>query len=212
DPGLLAAFQEGRDIHTATSAEVFGVAPDAVTADMRRQAKMFNYGIAYGITDYGLATRLKTSREQAKAFIDTYFARYARVADYMRQAVERCRREGDVRTLLGRRLPVPDILSRHRPTRERAERVAINAAIQGTAADIIRLAMLKIARELLPRFPRVEMVLQIHDELLFEVPKDLVADVAPEIRRLMADAYPLKVPLPVDAGIGPNWLDLTSVA
>ncbi|HEV2439968.1 MAG TPA: DNA polymerase I [bacterium] len=212
DPGLLAAFQEGRDIHTATSAEVFGVAADAVTADMRRQAKMFNYGIAYGITDFGLATRLQISREEARAFIDTYFARYARVADYMREAVERCRRDGDVRTLLGRRLPVPDILSRHRPTRERAERVAINAAIQGTAADIIKLAMLKIARELLPRFPAVEMVLQIHDELLFEVPKDVVAGVAPEIRRLMADAYPLCVPLPVDAGIGPNWLDLTDVA
>ena len=212
DPGLLAAFQEGRDIHTATSAEVFAVAPDAVTAEMRRQAKMFNYGIAYGITDYGLATRLKTSREEARAFMDTYFARYARVADYMREAVERCRREGEVRTLLGRRLVVPDILSRHRPTRERAERVAINAAIQGTAADIIKLAMLKIARELLPRFPGVEMVLQIHDELLFELPKDLVRDAAPEIRRLMADAYPLRVPLPVDAGIGPNWLDLTDVA
>ena len=212
DPGLVAAFQEGRDIHTATSAEVFGVAPDAVTADMRRQAKMFNYGIAYGITDFGLATRLKISREEARAFMDAYFARYAGVADYMREAVARCRREGDVRTLLGRRLPVPDILSRHRPTRERAERVAINAAIQGTAADIIKLAMLKIARELLPRFPDVEMVLQIHDELLFEVPKELVGVVAPEIRRLMADAYPLRVPLPVDAGIGPNWLDLTNVA
>ena len=212
DPGLLAAFQEGRDIHTATSAEVFGVSPDSVTAEMRRQAKMFNYGIAYGITDFGLAARLKTSREEARAFMDAYFARYARVADYMREAVERCRRDGDVRTLLGRRLPVPDILSRHRPTRERAERVAINAAIQGTAADIIKLAMLKIARELLPRFPGVEMVLQIHDELLFEMPKDLVRDVAPEIRRLMADAYPLRVPLPVDAGIGPNWLDLTDVA
>ncbi|MHB8732396.1 MAG: DNA polymerase I [bacterium] len=212
DPGLLAAFQEGRDIHTATSAEVFGVAPDAVTAEMRRQAKMFNYGIAYGITDFGLAARLKTSREEARAFMDTYFARYARVADYMREAVERCRRDGDVRTLLGRRLPVPDILSRHRPTRERAERVAVNAAIQGTAADIIKLAMLKIARELLPRFPGVEMVLQIHDELLFEVPAEMVRDAAPEIRRLMADAYPLRVPLPVDAGIGPNWLDLTDVA
>jgi DNA polymerase I len=212
DPGLLAAFQEGRDIHTATSAEVFGVAPDAVTADMRRQAKMFNYGIAYGITDFGLAVRLKTSREEARAFMDAYFARYPRVADYMRQAVERCRRDGDVRTLLGRRLPVPDILSRHRPTRERAERVAINAAIQGTAADIIKLAMLKIARELLPRFPGVEMVLQIHDELLFEVPKELVGDAAPEIRRLMADAYPLRVPLVADAGVGPNWLDLTDIA
>ncbi len=212
DPGLLAAFREGRDIHTATSAEVFGVAPEAVTAEMRRQAKMFNYGIAYGITDYGLATRLRTSREEARAFMDAYFGRYARVADYMREAVERCRRDGDVRTLLGRRLPVPDILSRHRPTRERAERVAINAAIQGTAADIIKLAMLKIARELLPRFPGVEMVLQIHDELLFEVPRDLVAEVAPEIRRLMADAYPLRVPLPADAGVGPNWLDLTDVA
>lgn len=212
DPGLLEAFRAGRDIHTATSAEVFGVASDAVTAEMRRQAKMFNYGIAYGITDYGLAVRLRTSREEARAFMDAYFARYGRVADYMRTAVERARRDGYVSTLLGRRLTVPDILSRHRPTRERAERVAINAAIQGTAADIIKLAMLKIAREFLPRFPDVEMVLQIHDELLFEVPAGLVRDVAPEIRRLMAEAFPLCVPLSADAGVGPNWLDLTDVA
>jgi DNA polymerase I len=212
DPGLLDAFRRRLDIHTATSAEVFGCAPEAVTAEMRRQAKMFNYGIAYGITDYGLAVRLKTSREEARAFIDAYFARYVRVGDYMREAVERARREGDVRTLLGRRLPIPDILSRHRPTRERAERVAINAAIQGTAADIIKLAMLRVARDLLPRYPDVAMVLQIHDELLFEVPAPLVGEVAPEIRRLMADAYPLRVPLVADAGVGPNWLDLTDVA
>lgn len=212
DPGLLEAFRRGEDIHAATAAEVFGVAPDGVTAEMRRKAKVFNYGIVYGITEHGLAVRLKTSREEARAFMETYFARYPRVAAYMQAAVEQARRDGYVTTLLGRRIPVPDILSRHRQTRERAERVAINAAIQGTAADIIKLAMLGIARDLLPGADGVEMVLQIHDELLFEMPERLVRDVAPRIRRLMGEAYPLTVPLSVDVGAGPNWLDLVDVA
>ncbi len=211
DPGLLEAFRRGEDIHAATAAEVFGVAPDGVTADMRRKAKVFNYGVVYGITEHGLAVRLKTSREEARAFMETYFARYPRVAEYMQTTVEQARRDGYVATLLGRRIPVPDILSRHRQTRERAERVAINATIQGTAADIIKLAMLGIARDLLPGADGVEMVLQIHDELLFEMPEAQVRDLAPRIRRLMAEAYPLTVPLSVDLGAGPNWLDLTDV-
>ncbi len=188
------------------------MAADAVTAEMRRKAKVFNYGIVYGITEHGLAVRLKTSREEARAFMETYFARYPRVAAYMQTAVEQARRDGYVETLLGRRIPVPDILSRQRQTRERAERVAINATIQGTAADIIKLAMLGIARDLLPGAEGVEMVLQIHDELLFEVPEDRVRDLAPRIRWLMGEAYPLTVPLWVDIGAGPNWLDLTEVA
>jgi DNA polymerase-1 len=212
DPGLLEAFRRGEDIHTATAAEVFGVAVEGVTAEMRRKAKVFNYGIVYGITEHGLAVRLRTGRDEARGFMDTYFARYPRVAEYMQTTVERAQQDGYVTTLLGRRIPVPDILSRQRQTRERAERVAINATIQGTAADIIKLAMLRIARELLPGADGVEMVLQIHDELLFEAPAPLVADLAPRIRWLMGEAYPLTVPLVVDVGAGPNWLDLTDVA
>jgi DNA polymerase-1 len=211
DPGLLGAFQRGDDIHTVTAAEVFGVPPDAVTAEMRRRAKAFNYGIAYGISDFGLAAQLSVSREEAKAFMETYFSRYPRVAEYMRSVVERARREGYVTTLLNRRRYLPDILSRNRVIREGAERIAINAPMQGSAADIIKIAMLRISRDLLPRAQGLEMILQIHDELLFEVPRTQVAEVAPEIRTIMEGAYPLAAPLVVDLAAGPNWQDLTDI-
>jgi DNA polymerase I len=212
DPGLLEAFQRGDDIHTVTAAEVFGVAQDGVTAEMRRQAKMFNYGIAYGISDFGLATRLGISREEGRAFMDTYFSRYPRVAEYMRSTVEGARREGYVTTLLNRRRYLPDILSRNRLIREAAERIAINAPIQGAAADIIKLAMLRIHQELLPEVPGLDMILQIHDELLFEVPRTALAAVAPRIRHIMEEAYPLSAPLAVNISSGPNWQDLADVA
>ncbi len=211
DPGLLGAFQRGEDIHTATAAEVFGVAPDGVIAEMRRRAKAFNYGIAYGISDFGLAAQLSISREEAKAFMETYFSRYPRVGDYMRSVVEQARREGYVTTLLNRRRYLPDILSRNRVIREGAERIAINAPMQGTAADIIKIAMLRIYRDLLPVTPGLEMILQIHDELLFEVPAALVADTAPRIRHIMEGAYQLAAPLVVNLSAGPNWQDLTDV-
>ncbi len=211
DPGLLGAFQRGDDIHTVTAAEVFGVAADGVTPEMRRRAKAFNYGIAYGISDFGLAAQLTISREEAKVFMDTYFSRYPRVAEYMRTVVEQARREGYVTTLLNRRRYLPDILSRNRVIREGAERIAINAPMQGTAADIIKIAMLRIHRDLLPQVPGLEMILQIHDELLFEVPRALVSDAAPKIRRMMEEAYDLAAPLTVNLAAGPNWLDLTEI-
>jgi len=211
DPGLLEAFRRGADIHTVTAAEVFSVDAKTVTAEMRRRAKAFNYGIAYGISDFGLAAQLSIGRDEARVFMDTYFARYPRVAEYMRTVVEQARRDGYVRTLLGRRRYLPDILSRNRVIREAAERIAINAPIQGTAADIIKIAMLRVDRELLPEAPGMEMILQIHDELLFEVPQELVERVGPRVRQVMEEAYPLAAPLVADLAVGPNWQDLTEL-
>jgi DNA polymerase-1 len=211
DPGLLEAFRRGADIHTVTAAEVFSVDASTVTSEMRRRAKAFNYGIAYGISDFGLAAQLSIGRDEARAFMDTYFARYPRVGDYMRTVVEQARRDGYVKTLLGRRRYLPDILSRNRVIREAAERVAINTPIQGTAADIIKIAMLRVDREVLPEVPGTEMILQIHDELLFEVPRAAVADAAPRVRRVMEEAFPLAAPLVVDLAAGPNWQDLTEL-
>ncbi|HYM69497.1 MAG TPA: DNA polymerase I [bacterium] len=211
DPGLLEAFRRGADIHTVTAAEVFSVDAETVTAEMRRRAKAFNYGIAYGISDFGLAAQLSIGRDEARVFMDTYFARYPRVAEYMRTVVEQARRDGYVKTLLGRRRYLPDILSRNRVIREAAERIAINAPIQGTAADIIKIAMLRVDRELLPEAPGMEMILQIHDELLFEVPQELVERVGPRVRQVMEEAYPLAAPLVADLAVGPNWQDLTEL-
>ena len=212
DPGLLEAFRKGDDIHTVTAAEVFGAPVEQVTREMRRRMKAFNYGIAYGISDFGLAAQLGTGREEARAFMETYFSRYPRVAEYMRSTVEGARRDGYVTTLLSRRRYMPDILSRNRVIREGAERIAINAPIQGSAADIIKIAMLRIYRDLLPTASGLEMILQIHDELLFELPEELVPRVAPEIRRLMEEAYQLAAPLSVHLYTGRNWQDLSEVA
>ena len=211
DPGLLDAFRRGADIHNVTASEVFGVAAADVSANQRRLAKVFNYGIAYGISDFGLASQLSIARGEAQQFMDTYFARYPRVADYMRTTVERARREGYVTSLLSRRRYLTDILSRNRQIREGAERIAINAPIQGSAADIIKIAMLRIHRDLLPAMPGLMMILQIHDELLFELPRNLVAAAAPKIQELMEAAYPLAVPLRVSVGVGPNWQDLADL-
>ena len=211
DPGLLEAFRRGADIHTVTAAEVFGVAADGVTGEMRRRAKAFNYGIAYGISDFGLSVQLSIGRAEARGFMDTYFTRYPQVAEYMRTVVERARRDGYVTTLLGRRRYLPDILSRNRVIREAAERIAINAPIQGTAADIIKLAMLRIDRELLPEMPGMEMILQIHDELLFELPNELIGRAAPLVREIMEGAYRLAAPLVVNLAAGPNWQDLAEI-
>jgi DNA polymerase-1 len=211
DPGLLEAFRSGDDIHTVTAAEVFGVTAGDVTADMRRLAKVFNYGIAYGISDFGLATQLGIGRAEAQQFMETYFARYPRVAEYMRTTVDLARRQGYVTTLLNRRRYLPDILSRNRLIREAAERIAINAPIQGTAADIIKIAMLRIHRDLLPAMPGLDMILQIHDELLFELPRQLVAEAVPRIRQIMEQAFSLAAPLSVSVATGPNWQDLTEI-
>ncbi len=207
DPTLMEAFARDDDVHAVTAAEVFNVPRDGVTPELRRRAKVIVFGVAYGMSDYGLAVQLGISRTEAKAAIERYYARYPKVREYMLQVVEQARRDGYVTTLLNRRRYLTDLFSRNRAVREAAERTAINTPIQGSSADIIKKAMIEIAREVLPRWPQVQMTLQIHDELLFEVPPDQVAAAARAIQEVMAATYPLKVPLRTDAKVGNNWAD-----
>lgn len=208
DPGLLDAFARGDDVHAVTAAEVFGVPRQQVTADLRRRAKTIVFGVAYGMSEYGLATQLRIGRAEARQYIERYYARYPKVREYMGRVVEQARREGYVTTLLNRRRYLSDLFSRSRVVREAAERTAINTPIQGTSADIIKKAMVEIARDLLPGRPELRMILQIHDELLFEIPADQVRDAAAAIQRIMGGTYPLAVPLQTDAKAGPNWRDM----
>lgn len=211
DPGLVGAFERGEDIHTVIAAEVFGVAPGQVTPELRRRAKATVFGVAYGMSEHGLAGQLGIPREEARTFIDRYYARFPKVREYMLGVVEEARRDGYVTTVLGRRRYLPDLMSRNRAVREAAERTAINTPIQGSSADIIKLAMLAVTRRVLPAHPGARMTLQIHDELLFEVPEDRVADVAQRVRSQMEKAFPLSVPLVAEAKAGPNWAEMRPV-
>jgi DNA polymerase-1 len=211
DPALVGAFERGEDVHTVTAAEVFNVEAGAVTPELRRRAKVIVFGVAYGMSEHGLAGQLGITREESRAFIEQYYLRFPKVREYMLRVVEQARRDGFVTTVLNRRRYLPDLLSRNRQVREAAERTAINTPIQGSSADIIKLAMLAIAREVLPEFPGVRMTLQIHDELLFEVPDALVTGVAERVRALMEEAFPLSVPLVAEAKAGPNWAEMRPV-
>lgn len=205
DAGLLKAFSEGQDVHRATAAEVFGVAPEQVTNDLRRSAKAINFGLIYGMSSFGLAQQLGLSRSQAQSYIDLYFARYPGVKNYMDNIRELAHAQGYVETLFGRRLYLPEINSRNAARRQYAERTAINAPMQGTAADIIKRAMLAADRWLDRDKPDAKMIMQVHDELVFEIAEDQVDGCAAKIRGLMCAAADLDVPLIVDIGIGDNW-------
>jgi DNA polymerase I len=205
DTGLLNAFNEGLDVHKATAAEVFGVALDQVSNDMRRSAKAINFGLIYGMSAFGLAQQLDLSRSQAQAYIDLYFARYPGVKHYMDSIRELAKEQGYVETLFGRRLYLPEINSRNAARRQYAERTAINAPMQGTAADIIKHAMLVTDAWLITAKPDAKMIMQVHDELVFEIALDQVEVCTVQIRALMADAAVLDVPLIVDIGVGDNW-------
>ena len=269
DPGLLAAFARGDDIHRATAAEIFGVAPEAVSREQRRDAKAINFGLIYGMSAFGLARQLGIPRGQAADYIDTYFARYPKVRDYMETTRETAHKQGYVETLLGRRLYLPDINSKNPQRRQASERLAINAPMQGSAADIIKRAMLAIAQELglasLPNtnsLPRgggrgsplekgeslfqgnpgwgqhtdyaadnhnplpcaagegggggvrtrvattrddLRLIMQVHDELVFEIRPEAAAELTPRIVALMENAMTLSVPLIVETGLGANW-------
>jgi DNA polymerase-1 len=211
DPGLVDAFERSDDVHAVTAAEVFGVAREAVTPELRRRAKAIVFGVAYGMSEHGLAAQLGIAREEARTFIDRYYLRFPKVREYMIDVVEQARRDGYVTTVLNRRRYLPDLLSRNRAVREAAERTAINTPIQGSSADIIKLAMLAIARDVLPAWPGARMTLQVHDELLFEVPDADVDPVAQRVRALMEGAFPLTVPLVAEAKAGPNWLEMRAV-
>lgn len=211
DPGLVSAFERGEDIHTVTAAEVFGVAQSTVTAELRRRAKAIVFGVAYGMSEHGLAAQLGIGREEARTYIERYYTRFPRVREYMLSIVEQARRDGYVTTVLHRRRYLPDLMSRNRQVREAAERTAINTPIQGSSADIIKLAMLSIARDILPAEPGLRMTLQIHDELLFEAPEPDAGRIARRITERMEQAFSLSVPLVADAKVGPNWAEMRAV-
>src|SRR5271166_556420 len=208
DPLLMRAYAENIDIHTLTASEVFGVAIEAMDKETRNRAKAVNFGIVYGISAFGLAAQLGIPQAEARAYIDRYFARYAGVKAFIEKTLEVTRREGSVRTLFGRIRPIPDIESRNPNQRGFAERTAINTPLQGTAADLIKLAMISIDRKLTERALKTRMVLQVHDELLFEVPADEATEVEALVRAEMEGVVKLNVPLVADLAFGPNWRDL----
>lgn len=208
DELMIEAFQRGDDIHRRTAAEVFGVDLEDVTPDMREFAKAVNFGLVYGQTDFGLARQLGISRAEARKFIDRYFDRYTGVRRYLQEAVKQARANGYVRTMLGRIRYLPDINSRIFHRRSFAERTAMNTPVQGTAADIIKAAMVRVYRRLTREGRRSRLVLQIHDELILEVPVEELDEVAALVMEEMTGAAQLKVPLVVEAKAGPNWYDM----
>ncbi len=205
DAGLLQAFAKELDIHRATAAEVFGVALDDVSADQRRSAKAINFGLMYGMSAFGLAKQLGISRGEAQEYVDLYFERYPGVKAYMDDTRERARTDGFIETVFGRRLYLPEINARNAQRRQYAERSAINAPMQGTAADIIKKAMLTVHAWLKSATPGATMIMQVHDELVFEVEEDKVDPVSKKVVELMNSAAELSVPLLVDVGVGVNW-------
>ena len=205
DKGLLAAFSEGIDIHSATAAEVFEVDIEQVTTDLRRSAKAINFGLIYGMSAFGLAQQLGLSRSQAQSYIDLYFSRYPGVKNYMDNIREQAKQQGYVETLFGRRLYLPEIKSRNAARRQYAERTAINAPMQGTAADIIKIAMINTHNWLQGSNSASKMIMQVHDELVFEVAEQHVESFTNSIRDIMCSAAQMDVPLIVDIGVGNNW-------
>ncbi len=207
DPALKEAYQKNLDIHARTAAALYGVAEDAVTSDMRRAAKVVNFGVLYGMGAHRLAGQLKIPYAEAKRFIENYFATYARVDLFSRETVEQARRCGYVETLAGRKRYLPDLLSDSRMMNENAERIAVNTPIQGSAADLIKIAMIRIHRRLQKEKLPCDMLLQVHDELVFEVDPDRIEEAAALVRHEMEHAMELSVPLVVDIGHGRNWLE-----
>ena len=205
DPGLLAAFAGGIDVHRATAAEVYGLPLEQVSNDQRRHAKAINFGLMYGMSSFGLAQQLNVSREEAQQHINAYFRQYPRVHEYMEKARLLAAKQGYVQTLAGRRVQVADIKASNQFRRAAAERQAINAPLQGTAADIIKLAMICIDRWISDTHSAVRMIMQVHDELVFEVPEAEIAQASQAIRQCMEGVVSLSVPLVVDIGIGNNW-------
>jgi DNA polymerase-1 len=207
EPVLKQIFVNGEDVHTATASQVFQVAPDAIDPGMRSKAKMINYGIVYGLSDFGLADRLNIPREEAKEFIDAYLERFLRVAAFMAETIERAKEEGHVTTLWGRRRQIPELQARNYQVRMLGERLAVNTVIQGTAADIIKLAMVRTHRALAESALQTRLLLTIHDELLFEGPPGEADAASALVEREMCGVWEHDPPLAVDIGVGQNWLE-----
>jgi DNA polymerase-1 len=208
DPGLIAAFAEDEDIHATTASKLFGIPRDEVTLEMRRNAKTVNFGVIYGMSDYGLEQATNLSREEAAQFIALYFEKYPKVKEYLEATKEQARKLGYVQTVLGRRRFLPEINSANRMVREAAERMAINAPVQGSSADIIKIAMINLHREMERRNLKSKMLLQIHDELLFEVPEAEVEEMKSLVSELMPHAFELRVPVKIDIKLGKNWAEM----
>jgi len=208
DPLLVDAYRRGDDIHTLTASQVFGVPPLMVTSDHRRQAKVVNFGIVYGLSPFGLSQQLGIEPSEAKQFIQAYFDRYSGVQRFIDRTLDEARREGRVKTLFGRVRPIPDINSKNSNQRGFAERTAVNTPLQGTAADLIKLAMIQIDKEMHERKMRSRMTLQVHDELVFDVLESEVDAVKTLVREHMENVHKLDVPLLVEMGVGKNWRDL----
>jgi len=207
DEALISAFKHGEDIHRSTAAHVFEVDPEDVTSDMRRKAKEVNFGILYGIGAFGLAGRLGITRRHAQEVIDTYFNTFKNVKGMMDCLIEESKKDGYAKTIIGRRRFLRNINSKNRVVRQFEERVAINMPIQGTAADLIKIAMINIHNELEKRKTKTRMILQVHDELLFDAYKDEIDELKPVIKDIMENAMKFDVPILVDTGIGDNWLE-----
>jgi DNA polymerase-1 len=205
DESLKQAFARGHDVHRATAAEVFGVPLDKVSADERRAAKVINFGLIYGMSSFGVAQNLGIERATAQAYIDSYFARYPGVKRYMDRTRELARSRGYVETVFGRRLYLPEMKSGSPQRRQAAERAAINAPMQGTAADLIKLAMISVQKCLDESRLKTLLIMQVHDELVLEVPGDELTVVKEKVRELMQSVAKLDVPLIVDVGVGDNW-------
>jgi DNA polymerase-1 len=205
DPNLTRAFTEGMDVHRATAGEVFGVEPAQVSSEQRRYAKTINFGLIYGMSAFGLAANLGIERSAATAYIERYFARYPDVKRYMDETRAAAKAKGYVETVFGRRLWLPEINSPNGPRRSASERAAINAPMQGTAADILTLAMIAVQKALDAQGRATRMVMQVHDELVFEVPEAELAWAREEVPRIMASVADLRVPLVAEVGVGRNW-------
>jgi DNA polymerase-1 len=208
DPVLLNAFRNGEDIHARTAQEVFGVGPIAQTPEHRRAAKAINFGIIYGLSAFGLAQQINVPQKEAAQFINAYFTRYKGVKQYLEQALVETRKSGVAKTLFGRIRPIPEINSPQVQLRNFAERTALNSPLQGTAADLIKLAMIRIDARLRQEKFEAQMILQVHDELLFETPPDEQEELEALVRKEMEEAHKLAVPLKVEICAGPNWRDL----
>ena len=207
DKAMLEAFRNGEDIHRDTAARVYDVMPAFVTDEQRSFCKMVNFGIIYGISAFGLSQRLKISRAEAAKLIDTYFKLYPKIKEYMDKSIATAREKGYATTILGRRRTLRDINSRNATARQTAERDAINTPIQGSAADLIKVAMVNVERAISAAGLRSKMVLQIHDELVFDAPIEEVDELKAIIKREMTSAIDFGVPLDVDIGVGRNWLE-----
>jgi DNA polymerase-1 len=208
DPGLKSAFNDGVDVHRRTGALIFGVDTDAVTPEQRRIAKTINFGVMYGMSSFRLANELSIPRREAEAFIQAYFGTYSRIREFIDKTVAEAEATGRVHTLLGRERPLPDINSRNRNVKSGAERIAVNTPIQGTAADIVKLAMLNVDERLESEKLRSRILLQVHDELILEAPEEEVDPLTALLMEEMSTAVELSIPLRVNVESGTNWGEL----